>query len=400
MRVAHFDCFSGISGDMALGALIDAGASMTKVRAELKTLGLDGYAISSQKTSRSGIGATQFKVRLSKNVTQPHRHLTGIHKLIKSSGLSQRAKADAIAIFTRLGEAEAAVHGVPVEKIHFHEVGAVDSILDIVGAAVAINQLGIERVTSSTLPLGSGTVTISHGEIPVPVPATMKLLEGVPVYQSGVEQELVTPTGAAILTHYASSYTGFPAMTVDAVGYGAGSRVIEGKPNLLRVVIGEADEATGAELMDVIETNIDDMRPELIGALFERFFEAGALDAYVAPLVMKKNRPGQLITVLCDPDKTAELVELLLTETTTFGVRTYRTQKHCLARTFQNVKTPYGEVTIKVGTLGGTVVSASPEFDSCRKAAKAKRVPLKEVYAAADAAARDLVVKARRKPKR
>ncbi len=397
MRVAHFDCFSGISGDMVLGALVDAGASMTTLRAELKKLGLNGYTISSRKVSRSAIGATQVKVRLSKNVTQPHRNLKSIHKLIKSSGLSARAKADAAAIFTRLAEAEAAVHGVPVEKIHFHEVGAVDSILDIVGAAVAIDQLGIERVTSSPLPLGSGTVTISHGEIPVPVPATMKLLEGVPVYQSGLMQELVTPTGAAILTHYASSYAGFPPMTVEVVGYGAGSRVTEGKPNLLRVVLGEADEAVGAEPMDVIETNIDDMRPELVGALFDRLFDRGALDAYVTPLIMKKNRPGHLITVLCDPDKTAQLVELLLTETTTFGVRTYRTRKHCLHRTFQRVKTPYGQVTVKVGTLGGKVVSASPEFDSCRKAAEVKGVPLKEVYAAADAAARTLVVKAKSK---
>jgi len=266
-----------------------------------------------------------------------------------------------------------------------------------------MDQLGIERVTSSPLPLGSGTVTISHGEIPVPVPATMKLLEGVPVYQSGVEQELVTPTGAAILTHYASSYAGFPAMTVEAVGYGAGSRQTEGKPNLLRVVLGEADEAAeaaGAEPMDVIETNIDDMRPELIGALFDRLFDAGALDAYVTPLVMKKNRPGHLITVLCDPDKTAELVELLLTETTTFGVRTYRTRKHCLDRTVQHLKTPYGQVTVKVGTLGGEVVSASPEFESCREVAEAKRVPLREVYAAAEAAARAFVVKAEPKSKR
>lgn len=400
MRVAHFDCFSGISGDMVLGALVDAGVSMTKLRSELKKLGLGGYTISSKKVSRNGISGTQVRVRLSKNVTQPHRNLKSIRKLITSSGLPARAKADAAAIFTRLGEAEAAVHGVPVEKIHFHEVGAVDSILDIVGTAVAIDELGIERVTSSPLPLGSGTVTISHGEIPVPVPATVKLLEGVPVYQSGVAQELVTPTGAAILTHYASSYSGFPAMRVEAVGHGAGSRTIEGKPNLLRVVLGEADESAHSEPMDVVETNVDDMRPELIGALFERLFGAGALDVYVTPLVMKKNRPGHLITVLCDPDKTARLVELLLTETTTFGVRTYRTRKHCLDRTFQHVKTLYGQVTVKVGTLGSRVVNTSPEFDSCRKAAEAKRVPLREVFAAAEAAARTLVVKRNPKSKR
>jgi len=395
MRVAHFDCFSGISGDMVLGALVDAGVSVTTLRTALKTLGLDGYTISAKKVSCGAISGTQVKIRLSKTVTQPHRNLKSIHKLITSSGLSARAKADAAAIFTRLGEAEAAVHGVPVEKIHFHEVGAVDSILDIVGTAVAMAELGIERVTSSPLPLGSGTVTISHGEIPVPVPATMKLLEGVPVYQGGVAQELVTPTGAAILTHYSSSYAGFPAMTVDALGYGAGSRQTEGKPNLLRVVIGEADEGAHAEPMDVIETNVDDMRPELIGALFDRLFDAGALDAYVTPLVMKKSRPGHLITVLCDPDKTVRLVELLLTETTTFGVRTYRTRKHCLDRTFQHVKTPYGQATVKIGTLGGQVVSVSPEFDSCRTLAEATGVPLKEVFAAAEAAARTLVVKSK-----
>lgn len=393
MRVAHFDCFSGISGDMVLGAFADAGLSLAKLRSELKKLGLDGYAISAEKVSRNHLRGTQVRIRVAKTAKQPHRHLDDIVKLINGSRLSKRVKADAAAIFTRLGEAEAAVHGVPVEKVHFHEVGAVDSILDIVGAAVAIEQLGIERVTSSPLALGSGTVKIAHGELPVPVPATMELLKGVPVYQSGVAHELVTPTGAAIVTHYATSFAGFPAMTVERIGYGAGTRVIEGRPNLLRVVIGEAEETARAEPMDVIETNIDDMAPELLGALFERLFEAGALDAYIAPLVMKKNRPGHLVTVLCDPPKTVELVELLLTETTTFGVRTYRTQKHCLARKWRTVKTAYGLVDVKIGLLSGRPVKIAPEYESCRKAAKAKRVPLGDVFAAAQAAARSLLKK-------
>ncbi len=378
---------------MVLGAFVDAGLSAAKLRSELKKLGLGGYTISVEKVSRSHIGGTQVRVRVAKGGKQPHRHLASILKLINSSALSKRVKADAAAIFTRLGEAEAAVHDVPVEKIHFHEVGALDSILDIVGAAVAIEQLGIERVTSSPLPLGSGTVKIAHGVIPVPVPATMRLLEGVPVYQSGIAQELVTPTGAAVLTHYATSYAGFPAMTVQSVGHGAGTRENEGRPNLLRVVIGTADEHAHAAPMDVIETNIDDMRPELFGALFERLFEAGALDVYVTPLLMKKNRPGHLITVLCDPPKTPELVELILTETTTFGVRTYRTQKHCLEREWKTVQTPYGAVKVKIGTLGGKVVSISPEYESSKKLAKSKRVPLKEIYAAAEAAAEHSIKK-------
>jgi uncharacterized protein (TIGR00299 family) protein len=387
MRIAHFDCFSGISGDMVIGALLDAGLSASRLRSELRKLGLEGYTISVKKVSRGHVAGTQFSVRLSTSVKQPHRNLKSILKLINSSGLSARVKADAAAIFTRLGEAEAAVHDVPVDKIHFHEVGAVDSILDVVGAAIGMAELGIERTTSSPLPLGSGTVTISHGVIPVPVPATTRLLKGVPVYQSDIAQELVTPTGAAILTHYASDFAGFPAMTVEAVGYGAGSRDLGPRANLLRVAIGEADEACRAQAMDVIETNVDDMQPELVGALFERLFEAGALDAYVTPLLMKKNRPGHLITVLCDPPDTAGLVELMLTETTTFGVRTYRTQKHCLQREARTVETAYGPVSVKVGTLGGRTVTVSPEYESCRKLAKSKRVPLKDVYAAAQAAA-------------
>jgi len=395
MRIAHFDCFSGISGDMVLGALVDAGLPAAKLRSELKNLGLDGYTISAKRVTRHHIAGTQVRIRVPKNIRQPHRNLRSILKLINSSALSQRVKADASAIFRRLGEAEAAVHNVAVEKIHFHEVGAVDSILDIVGAAVAMAELGIERVTSSPLPLGSGTVTISHGVIPVPVPATLRLLEGVPVYPSGVEQELVTPTGAAILTHYATDFSGFPAMTVQSIGHGAGSREVPGRPNLLRVVIGESDETACAEPMDVIETNVDDMHGELIGALFDRLFEAGALDAYVTPLLMKKNRPGHLVTVLCDPPKTAELVELLLRETTTFGVRTYRTRKHCLERTSKTLKTAYGPVKVKIGTLGGKTVSVSPEYESCRKLSQSKRIPLKDVYAAAEAAAQPLLRKSK-----
>jgi len=391
MRIAHFDCFSGISGDMVLGAFLDAGLPLDTLRSELKKLGIKGYTLSAKKESRHHIAGTRLTCRVSKSVKQPERNLKAILKLINASTLSKRVKADAAAIFTRLGEAEATVHNMPIEKIHFHEVGAVDSILDIVGAAVAIQQLGIERVTSSPVPLGSGTIRAAHGVLPVPAPATARLLKGVPVYQSGVEQELVTPTGAAILTHYASDYPGFPAMAIEAVGYGVGSRHLEARPNLLRVVIGEAEATAQHEAMDVIETNVDDMTGELVGALFERLFAAGALDVYVTPLLMKKNRPGHLITVLCDPSKTSELVELLLMETTTFGVRTYRTHKYSLERESKTVKTPYGPVKVKIGSLGGKTLTVSPEYESCRKLAKNKRVPLKEIYAAAEAAARNLI---------
>jgi uncharacterized protein (TIGR00299 family) protein len=397
MRIAHFDCFSGISGDMVLGAFVDAGLSLAKLRRELAKLGLDGYTISAERVRRHHLAGTQVRIRVSKSAAQPHRNLKTILKLISSSRLSKRVKTEAAAIFTRLGKAEAAVHDTAIDKVHFHEVGAVDSILDIVGAAVAIAELGIERVTSAAVPLGSGTIEVAHGILPVPAPATMRLLAGVPVYQSAVEHELVTPTGAAILTHYADEFSGFPAMTVEAVGHGAGSRDLPGRPNLLRVVIGESDAIARAEPMDVIETNVDDMTGELVGALFERLFAAGALDAYVTPLLMKKNRPGLLITVLCDPSKTAELVELLLVETTTFGVRTWRTQKHCLARTWKMVRTPHGSVKVKVGTLGGKVVTVSPEYESCRKLAAAKRVPLKQVYAAAEVATQPLLRKLKAK---
>jgi uncharacterized protein (TIGR00299 family) protein len=383
--IAYFDCFSGISGDMVLGALVDAGADLGQIEQELRKLRLDGWKISAQKVQRRAIFATHVKVEASEH--HHHRGLSVIVRMIDEAKLSPRAAERAKKIFTRLGEAEARVHQVPLEKVHFHEVGAVDSIIDIVGAAIGFELLGIDEFACSALDVGAGQVKTAHGLLPVPAPATADLLRGAPAYSSGILRELVTPTGAAIATTLSTRYAEMPRMTLRTVGYGAGTADLAEKPNVLRLLLGdnsvsEAGEYWGAPVT-VIETNVDDMSPQIYGYFAERALAAGALDVFSTPAQMKKNRPGLLVTVLCDAEKVSPLVDLLFRETTTIGVRTYEVRRKTLERELVPVETAFGSVRVKLSRMNGSLLNATPEYEDCQRIAAERNVPLKEVIAAA-----------------
>ncbi len=385
MKIAYFDCFSGISGDMALGALVDAGCALERMEAELRRLELSGWQIRAEKVKRGALAATKVVVETGEH--HHHRSLSTILGMIDRAGLAPRAADRARQIFQRLGEAEARVHNVPVEKIHFHEVGAVDSIVDIVGACVGFETLGLEAFACSALNTGSGSVQTQHGLLPVPAPATADLLRGAPAYSTGIQRELVTPTGAAIVSTLATQFGPMPPMKVAAVGYGAGAAELREQPNVLRLFIGEAAEGEVAagreETVAVIEANVDDMNPQIYGYFVERALAAGALDVYATPVQMKKNRPGQLLTVLCDPAAADGLMNLIFRETTTIGVRTYRAQRRCLERESVPVETPLGVVRMKVARLNGHILNAVPEYDDCQRIAAESGLPLKQVQAEA-----------------
>lgn len=388
-RIAYFDCFSGISGDMVLGALVDAGADLAAIESELRKLGLEGWSISAEKVQRGQIFATHVKVVTSEE--HHHRGLPIILGRIEKAQLNPRAAARARRIFTRLAESEAKVHNQPIEKVHFHEVGAVDSIVDIVGACVGFELLGIDEFACSPLDVGAGQVKTAHGLLPVPAPATADLLRGAPVYTSGIQKELVTPTGAAIATTLSTSYTKIPEMTLNAVGYGAGSADFPEKANVMRLLIGERESAAAAENVHgesdapitVIETNVDDMSPQIYGYFVERALSAGALDVFSTAVQMKKNRPGLLVTILSEPDNVTRLTDLLFSETTTIGVRMYEARRRTLAREFLSVDTGHGPVRMKISRLNGSVLNATPEYDDCQRIAAEKGIPLKDVLAAA-----------------
>jgi pyridinium-3,5-bisthiocarboxylic acid mononucleotide nickel chelatase len=383
--VAYFDCFSGISGDMVLGALVDAGAALRAIEAELRKLRLDGWKISAEKVKRHALLATQVKVETGES--HHHRGLPEILGLIDQAKLAPRAAERSKKIFTRLGEAEARVHELPLEKVHFHEVGAVDSIVDIVGAMVGFELLGIDEFACSAFDVGAGKVRTEHGLLPVPAPATLELLRGVPMYSSGIERELVTPTGAAIATSLATRYQEIPRITLRQIGYGAGAAIIAEKPNVLRLLIGESGESEAGEYWDapvtVIETNVDDMSPQVYGYFVERALAAGALDVFSTSAQMKKNRPGLLVTLLCEPSDVTRLIDLVFRETTTIGVRTHEVRRKTLSRKIVPVKTQFGEVRMKVSHLEGSVLNATPEYDDCQRIATERGVPLKQVIAAA-----------------
>ena len=380
MKCAYFDCFSGISGDMTLGALLDAGVPLEQLRAELRALDLPGWELTAEKVWKNGVAATYAQVRAED--TQRHRSLTTILDIIEKSSLSHNVKDRSVAVFNKLGEAEAAVHDVPLEKIHFHEVGAVDAIVDIVGACVGFNVLGIDSFACSALNVGGGTAKMAHGVLPVPAPATARLLVGRPTYSSGVQRELVTPTGAAIVAALCTAFGPQPPMIVNAIGYGAGTADLEGQPNVLRLMVGESSEkrvAAESETIRVLEANLDDMNPQIYGYFLEKALAAGALDVFTTPVQMKKNRPGMLVTVLCKPEDEAKFHEMFFRETTTLGVRTYTAGRRVLARQWETVHTAFGDVRIKVARLNGHIRQASPEFEDCRKLAEAKNVPLQRV---------------------
>jgi uncharacterized protein (TIGR00299 family) protein len=384
MNLAYFDCFSGISGDMTLGALIDAGCDIARLRSDLLALQVPGWEFSAEKVWKNGMAATYAKVKTEDQ--KKHRSLTDILEILKQSQLAPQVRDRASAIFQRLGEAEARVHDVALEKIHFHEVGAVDAIVDIVGVCIGFHALGIDRFACSPLNVGGGTAKMAHGVLPVPAPATASLLQGRPTYSNGVQRELVTPTGAAIVATLCDSFGPQPPMTVSAIGYGAGTADLEGQPNVLRIMIGEAAAKVAPgydEEISVIEANLDDMNPQIYGYFLERALAAGALDVYTTPVQMKKTRPGTLLTVLCKPQDANPLTSLIFAETTTFGVRTTTAQRRTLPREHVRVSTTFGDVRIKLSRVNGRILHVSPEFDDCRKLAVEKNVPLQQVISEA-----------------
>lgn len=384
MKLVYFDCFSGISGDMTLGALLDAGCPLEDLKAALAGLNLPGWELSAHKVWKNGMAATHARVTAHDQTS--HRSLSTILEIIEKSALGTAVKKRAAAIFQKLGEAEASVHDVPLEKIHFHEVGAIDAIVDIVGAAAGFEALGIEKFACSPLNLGGGTARMAHGILPVPAPATARLLLGKPTYATGIQKELVTPTGAAIVATLCEHFGPQPAMSVSAIGYGAGTADLEGQPNVVRLMIGEsAEKATPGfqEEISVIEANLDDMNPQIYGYFLEKALAAGALDVYTTPVNMKKNRPGTLLTVLAKPSDTDRLMSLIFAETTTFGARTYRAERRTLPRELVSVATRFGEVHIKVSRVNGRILHVAPEYDDCRKLAVEKNVPLQRVISEA-----------------
>jgi uncharacterized protein (TIGR00299 family) protein len=424
-KTLYLDCFSGASGDMVLGALLDLGLPLDDLRGALGSLTLDLGGMSADRVLRAGVSATKFSVHPSRaseaiphskggtrhahdhaphshdHVPHPHDHaphpddhdrhphvhhhhsLKEIAAAIGKSGLSPEGRARAVHLFERLAEAEAAIHAMPVDRIHLHEVGATDSIVDIVGAVYGLEQLGADHIVASPLNVGGGTVRCAHGVFPVPAPATARLLQGVPVYAGEVQMELVTPTGALLVTGYAGAYGPMPAMTMDRIGYGAGDRDPTRHPNVLRMIVGNAAEAAHARRVVEILCEIDDMNPQLFGPLMDQLHGAGALDVFYAPVQMKKNRPGTLVTVLARPEDRDRLSGILFAETTTIGVRYQEMLRECLERELVDVETPAGTIRFKVATRGGRVLNAAPEFDDCARLAVERGLPVKDVQALA-----------------
>lgn len=390
MKILYFDCFAGAAGDMILGALLDAGLPFEALREALGSLAVEGYDLAADRVLKAGLTATKFRVLEHAGAPagstpgpsgHAHYHLRDIRAAIERSALSAAGKARATRMFTRLGEAEAAIHGTTLERVHLHEVGALDSIIDIVGAVFALEWFGADRIVVSPMNTGSGMVKTAHGVFPVPAPATLRVLGDAPVYSNGTPLELLTPTGALVLTEYASSYGPVPAMRIARIGYGAGDRDLPDTPNVVRVLVGEADAAQSAMAVTVLSCEIDDMSPQLFGALMDRLYAAGALDVFYQPVQMKKNRPGTLMTVVCRPGDRVALSDLVFRETTTIGLRVQEMRRDCLDRAHVAVATPWGEVRIKVARRDGRVFNAQPEFDDVARAAAAHDVPVKTVHA-------------------
>jgi pyridinium-3,5-bisthiocarboxylic acid mononucleotide nickel chelatase len=397
MTLAYFDCFSGISGDMTLGALVDAGVSIEALRSELAKLNLAGYTIASEKVTRSGLAATKVNVMLDQK-KQPARHLSDIRTIIEGSSLSPAIKQKSIAIFERLAEAEAAVHGTTPEKVHFHEVGAVDAIVDIVGSVIGLELLGVTRIIASPVNLGSGSVHTSHGKLPVPSPAAAELLKGVPVYSSAVSFELTTPTGAVILSTLCSSFGPLPQMKIDRIAHGAGGKDLPDQPNVLRLMVGEPVTTYEEDTSIVIETNIDDMNPQVYDHIIEKLMKQGAQDVYLIPIIMKKGRPAILLSVLTDRSRTDAILDTIFRETTSIGVRIQEVGRKKLSREIKEVETVYGKVRVKISKRGDEILTVTPEYEDCKKIADEKQVPLKMILEEAKACFLAKTQRAQRKP--
>jgi pyridinium-3,5-bisthiocarboxylic acid mononucleotide nickel chelatase len=400
LKKAYLDCSSGISGDMLLAAQLDAGVPADRLLADLRKIPLGDYEFRTSRVLRGGLAGTHVDVVVPGK--QPERHLGDVERLINGSDLTATVKERALKIFARLAAVEGKLHARAPEKVHFHEVGAVDAIADVVGACIGLDLLGVRELTSSPLNVGGGgaggRIQAAHGSLPIPAPATAELLEGIPVYSSGVDAELVTPTGAAIVATLAHGFGPLPPMKVERIGYGAGSRDIPGHPNLLRLFLGEPVEppeveagiaslaVPSSEVVSVIEANLDDMSPQLYGYLVERALAAGALDVTCSSIQMKKNRPGFEVSILCPPERADALAELVFSETTTIGLRIYEARRKVLDRELVAVDTAYGVVRVKVARRNGQVVNAAPEYEDCQRLAGEKRVPLKDVMLAAQLA--------------
>jgi pyridinium-3,5-bisthiocarboxylic acid mononucleotide nickel chelatase len=391
MRIAYFDCFAGASGDMILGALVDAGVSIEELNGEIGKLSLQGISVRAGMVTRNGIGGTKISVvGGDSDHHHVHRHMHDIEAIIQGSDLDTATRRICVEIFLRLAEAEARVHRIPVDEVHFHEVGAVDTIVDVVGSVVGLQLLGVERIHCSPLNVGGGTVRCAHGELPVPAPATAELVRGKPVYSSGVNAELLTPTGAVILSTLASSFCPLPPMHVDRIGYGAGGHEMP-FPNLLRLFVGECDQSVSGLESDsvvVLEANIDDMSPQLFDYVMGKLFAAGALDVYLTPVQMKKNRPAVLVSVICPNEIQQECARILLRETTTIGVRWALSHRLKAQRSIVEVHTPYGTVRCKIAYDATGVLNVAPEYEDCKRLAQASHVPLKIVVEEAGRLAR------------
>ncbi len=390
MRTLYFDGFSGASGDMINAALLDLGVSLSRLKEGIGALRLGAVDVEVRPVNRCGLRALKFDVRVGE-ARQRQRHLPQILDLIGRAPLPQPVIDMACRVFRRLGEAEARAHGIPLEQVHFHEVGAVDAIVDVVGACLGFHLLGVERFISSALNVGRGMASSTHGPMPVPAVATAELLKGAPIYSTDLEAELVTPTGAAIISTVCESYGPLPVMRLERVGYGAGTKEFDQWPNVLRLLLGDAprqDQRMPAisERVTVIEANIDDVSPEILGYVMERALAHGALDIFYMPTQMKKNRPGVLITLLCRMEDRERLIDLLFKETTTIGLRYHDVERRCLHRRVVNVSTPYGPVRVKVSSLGDQPITVAPEYEDCREAAQKFDVPLRAVMRAAMAA--------------
>jgi len=405
----YFDCFAGAAGDMILGALLDAGLPFDELKRALGSLAVEGWDVSVERVIKTGVTATKFRVHEQAHSHAPshhdhphvhdqgHRSLAEIVAAIDRSSLSEAGKAKAIKMFRRLGEVEAAIHGMPIDKVHLHEVGALDSIIDIVGAVFAIEWFNADRIIVSPLNVGGGMVKSAHGVFPVPAPATLALLKDVPVYSSGIQKELLTPTGALILTEYANAFGPIPAMTIQKIGYGAGDRELKETPNVVRVLVGErttlsetgagrmagAGRVEGAMRVAVLECEIDDMNPQIFGVLMEKLYAAGALEVFYSAVQMKKNRPGTLMTIIAKPEQRDAMTEIVFRESTTIGVRHQELSRECLDREMVSVATALGAVRFKVASRDGRILNAQPEFDDLAKLSEQRGIPIKDVQALA-----------------
>jgi len=382
MKTLYFDCFAGASGDMILGATVAAGVDPNYLREQLWLLRISGFSVEFETVNRAGLSATYARVETARD--NKHRHFSDIKQIIENSDLPSSVKQRAVQIFTRLAEAEARVHNEPIDHVHFHEVGALDAIVDVVGAAICFDALQIERFVCSPLHVGSGMVKMAHGQFPIPPPAVTELLKGVPFYATEIKGELLTPTGAAIITTVCNEYGPIPQMRTETTGYGAGTREYQDFPNVLRVMLGETEVSSVTdERLWMLETNLDDASPQIIGHVMDRVLELGALDCFFTPVQMKKNRPGVLLSVLCGHNEKEAVMKLLFTETTTLGLRSYEVARRALQRSVVRVETQYGPIDVKVAHLDGRVVNEMPEFEQCREAAGKASVAVKIVEDAA-----------------